>query len=53
MATSTTTTGISLIDVLTGVNLIFFIVEERGPREYIDVTRVRRHEDDINWPKPG
>jgi len=28
--------------------------EERGPGEYIDVTRVRRHETEgINWPRPG
>ncbi|KAH9475258.1 GPN-loop GTPase 1 [Psilocybe cubensis] len=28
--------------------------EERGPQEYIDVTRARRHErEDINWPRPG
>ncbi|PPQ77834.1 hypothetical protein CVT25_015328 [Psilocybe cyanescens] len=28
--------------------------EERGPGEYIDVTRARRHDrEDINWPRPG
>ncbi|KAF8966116.1 XPA-binding protein 1 [Flammula alnicola] len=28
--------------------------EERGPEEYIDVTRARRHEsENINWPRPG
>ncbi|KAF8197098.1 XPA-binding protein 1 [Pholiota molesta] len=28
--------------------------EERGPGEYIDVTRARRHEaENINWPRPG
>lgn len=36
----------------------FFIsiqsAEERGPGEYIDVTRARRHdEENINWPRPG
>jgi len=28
--------------------------EERGPRDFVDVTRARRHEmEDINWPRPG
>ncbi|KAF4622000.1 hypothetical protein D9613_009297 [Agrocybe pediades] len=28
--------------------------EEKGPHEYIDVTRARRHgAEDINWPRPG
>ncbi|KIM44220.1 hypothetical protein M413DRAFT_68229 [Hebeloma cylindrosporum] len=28
--------------------------EERGPAEYIDVTRARRREtEEINWPRPG
>jgi len=32
----------------------FTKAEERGPEEYIDVTRARRHEtEDINWPRPG
>jgi len=27
---------------------------ERWPRQYIDLTRARRHdEEDINWPRPG
>lgn len=40
-------------NVRLGSKLISFTVEERGPREYIDVTRVRRQEDDIIWPRPG
>jgi hypothetical protein len=28
--------------------------EERGPVDFVDVTRARRHEmEDINWPRPG
>ncbi|KAF8907029.1 hypothetical protein CPB84DRAFT_1769308 [Gymnopilus junonius] len=28
--------------------------EERGPEQYVDVTRARRHDtEDINWPRPG
>jgi len=28
--------------------------EERGPGDFVDVTRARRHEmEDINWPRPS
>ncbi|KAF8151793.1 hypothetical protein B0H34DRAFT_678335 [Crassisporium funariophilum] len=28
--------------------------DERGPREYVDMTRAQRHEaEEINWPRPG
>ena len=30
------------------------LVEERGPGDFVDVTRARRHEmEDINWPRPS
>ena len=32
---------------------LFFLAEERGPGDFVDVTRARRHEmEDINWPRP-
>ena len=31
----------------------FLLAEERGPGDFVDVTRARRHEmEDINWPRP-
>jgi hypothetical protein len=32
---------------------LFTLAEERGPGDFVDVTRARRHEmEDINWPRP-
>lgn len=29
------------------------LAEERGPGDFVDLTRARRHEmEDINWPRP-
>jgi GPN-loop GTPase len=32
---------------------LLLLAEERGPGDFVDVTRARRHEvEDINWPRP-
>ena len=33
---------------------VYYLAEERGPGDFVDVTRARRHEmEDINWPRPS
>lgn len=39
---------------LCSLYLLFLLAEERGPGDFVDVTRARRHEmEDINWPRPA
>jgi hypothetical protein len=43
-----------LIKIPRSLPLIILLAEERGPGDFVDVTRARRHEmEDINWPRPS